>query len=145
MSLAAIRWAFSQYLPSVEIKEELWEFWMPVVFPIIPIAVWLRPRVRILTFDKETDNRRFLVLMVASSSIVAPSIVAQEYVFKAISDLNEIDSVFDIAPSSPDRYYKIRDYEIAEKFGGAHADVSVAGSRNSDMNFKFYFSFPITK
>lgn len=144
VSLAAIRWVFSQYLPSVEIKEELWEFWIPLVFPIIPIAVWLRPRLRILSFDKEADTRRFLILMIASGSMIIPSVVIQEYVFKAMSDLNEIDSVFDIATSRPDRYYKIRDFEVAEKFGGAHADVSVSGRSNSDMNFKFYFSFPIT-
>ncbi|MDJ0711045.1 MAG: rhomboid family intramembrane serine protease [Woeseiaceae bacterium] len=142
--LIVIRWLFTQYLPNIEIKEDLWEYWIPVAFPILPIAIWLRPRVRILTFDSETDNRRFLILTIACISMTVPSVIAQEFVVRAFSELKEVESVFDISTSRPNRYYKIDDYEVADYLGGAHADVSVAGRTNSDMNFKFYFSFPIS-
>lgn len=142
--LIAIRWVFAEYLPGIEIKEDLWEIWIPMVFPIIPVAIWLRPRIKILKFKDRTDDRQFFFLSIAVFSMAVPSIIAQNFILRAMADLHDVPTVSAIKSDRPNRYYSISEFEVQEHLGGAHADVRASGKHNEYLNFDFFFAFPIS-
>ena len=141
-SLVLIRYLFSEYLPGVELKNLYWEIVIPMVFPIIPVAIWLRPRMRILKFRRRNDDRQFLFLMIAITAMVVPSIVAQVSVPKALADLHHIASVEDIDPDHPKRYYQLSEELVLEGIPGMHADVRASGRFRQFLDINLYFVLP---
>ena len=143
--LIAIRLALAEYLPKVDVKEDVWEVWMPMLFPILPVAIWLRPRIKILKFDDQTDDRHFFFLMIAACTMVAPSMIAQHFILRGMAELHEVPNVNAIDPERLHRYYSISEFEVEDHLGGAHADIRASGRYNEDLNLDFFFVFPIVK
>lgn len=139
----AVRWCLSTWFPGFEIKETVWLFWVPAIFPALPFVIWLWPRFKILRYEKRTSDRRFTLAMIAYASMAIPAMIAQHYVFQAIAELHEVETVFDIDPASADRYYRIADYEVATQLGAFHADVNAVGRGRKDLRFKFYYAAPV--
>ena len=62
--LALFRWLFAIEFEILDIDEMIWEFWIPAMLPWIPITIWLKPRLRILTFKKDNDKGRFFFQLI---------------------------------------------------------------------------------
>lgn len=71
LALILIRYFLAIEVELLNFKSEVWEIWIPLVFPWIPITIWLRPRFRILIFRKESDRKQFLFQMI--TCVLAPN------------------------------------------------------------------------
>lgn len=145
VGIALLRWIVSIQFPLIDIKEEVWEIWIPLVFPWIPILIWLRPRFRVLTFKKETDNRRFFFQMISWGVMTAMLIVSQNYLTTATGELQVLKNIKEIDQFKKARYYRIDDFEVALDYGGSHTDFRTSGKYNNYLNFDIYFVCPILK
>lgn len=86
IGLALIRWIFCIRFSIIDIEEEVWTLWIPLIFPWIPIVIWLRQRFRILTFKKDnSDGRVFFqfISWVINKGLTLPDSLwsAQRYVY----------------------------------------------------------------
>lgn len=142
--VSLIRWILCIQFSILDLKEEVWNLWIPLALPWIPITIWLRPRFRALTFKKETDNRRFLFQVISWGMICAMLFVSQDYLTTATGKLETINDIHQIDKTEIARYYKINSFYVATNYGGAYTDFRTSGKYNQDLNFDVFFVAPIT-
>ncbi|MBC7774983.1 MAG: rhomboid family intramembrane serine protease [Phycisphaerae bacterium] len=142
LGLSFVRWLLAIHFELVDIKEEVWEIWLPMALPWIPVLIWLRPKFRILTF-KDNDNGRIYFQLVAAGAITASLMVAQNYLSTATGKLERVNAVSQIATTKKARYYTINHFEVAQSFSGSYTDFRTSGKYNNYLNFDIYFVCPI--
>ena len=134
------RWLLSIQWDLVELDEDVWEIWFPMVFTWIPIFFLLRPKLQILDFKK--DNGRFILQMLVWLSIAISTICAQSLLTTSTSDLVSLKVIEDANNEKHSRYYQINTFDVVEDMEGIHVDVSTSGRGNTDMNFRLYATYP---
>lgn len=142
--LGFIRWLFCLQFSIIDIKEEIWLFWLPLIFPWIPITLWLRQRFRILTF-KDNDKERFGFQMIAWIIITAMLFVSQGYLTTATGKLQKLSTIKDIEKVEKSRYYELTNFSLANYYHGSYTDFRQSGKYNQYLNFDIFFVTPILK
>lgn len=143
VGLLLIRWIFCIHFSVIDIKEEVWELWLPLIFPWIPISLWLRQRFRVLAFKKEEDKRRFFFQFISWFAIATPLCISQAYLTTAAGKLQQIDNIAQIEKREKARYYKIGHFAVAPYYGGSYTDFRTSGRYNENLNIDVYFVAPI--
>ena len=144
--LGFIRWFFCLQFSIIDIKEEIWVLWLPLIFPWIPITLWLRKRFRILTVRKgDTDKARFSFQLISWGVITAMLFVSQSYLTTATGKLKELSTIQDIDQVEKSRYYKLTNFAVAPYFGGSYTDFRTSGKYSQHLNFDIFFVTPILK
>lgn len=144
--LAFFRWLLCIQFSLLDIKEEIWVLWLPLIFPWIPITLWLRQRFRVLTVKKgDTDKARFFFQIISWGVMTAMLFFSQAYLTTATGKLKELSTISDIDKTEKARYYKLTDFVVAPYFGGSYTDFRTSGKYNQYLNFDVYFVTPILK
>lgn len=143
IGLAFLRWLLSIRFSVLDIKEEIWEIWIPMIFPWIPITLWLRQRFRILTFRGDTDKGRFFFQLISWGVMIAMLFISQSYLTTATGKLQTLSKISDMDKLEKSRYYKLSNFAIAENFGGSYTDLRTTGKRNQHLNMEVFFVCPI--
>lgn len=143
--LGFIRWLFCLQFSIIDIKEEVWVLWLPLIFPWIPITLWLRQRFRILTFKGDTDRGRVIFQMISWVVMMAMLFASQNYLTTATGKLKKLSTITEIDKVEKARYYKLTNFSVAPYFGGSYTDFRQSGKHNQYLNFNIYFVTPIVK
>lgn len=143
IGLAIFRWLFCIQFSLLEIKEEIWVLWTPLIFPWIPITLWLRQRFRVLTFKKEEDKRRFGYQMICWLVLTAMLFVSQAYLTTATGKLQTLSTINDIDKVDNSRFYKLTNFTVAPYYVGAYTDFRTSGKYSQYLNFDIFFVTPI--
>ena len=125
----------------IPLKEEVIKFWLPFGLPWIPILIWLRPRIKLLSL--KNDNASFGYQFIASLAIAMPTIIAQEYLVTATGKLTEIDNISQIVKSEKTKYYSIRNYFIDKQHIAVQSTATVTGKNSENFNMLIYVAMPI--
>ncbi|MDX5347787.1 MAG: rhomboid family intramembrane serine protease [Hymenobacteraceae bacterium] len=141
--LLLLRWTLSIEHEVLVLKEEVWEMWLPLTLPWIPILIWFRPKTRILSFKGDNDNGRFFIQLVATVTIMASLIVAQKYLSTATGKLTNVTSVSEIETLPKERFYTISDFKVVPELGSSYTDFRSSGRHNDRFNFDVFFVCPI--
>ena len=141
--LAFFRWILCLQFSIIDIKEEVWVLWLPLIFPWIPITLWLRQRFRILTFKRDNDKGRFFFQLISWGVMTAMLFISQAYMTTATGKLQELSDIKEIGKVEKTRYYKLSDFSVAPYFGGSYTDFRTSGKYNQNLNFDVYFVTPI--
>jgi rhomboid protease GluP len=143
LGLALLRWLLCIQFSILEIKEEVWVLWLPLILPWIPITLWMRQRLRVLTFKKEEDKRRFFYQIICWLTLTPMLLVSQAYITTATGKLQILSNVNDIDHVAKARYYKLAKFEVAPDYGGVYTYFNTSGKYNQDLNFDIFFVAPI--
>jgi rhomboid protease GluP len=141
--LLTIRWAAIVGVDYFEIKNEVWEYWVPISISIISVLIWLRPRFRVLEFGKNGNNWRFFLSSIAVLSISMCSAISLNFLPKVSADIVEYESPGHIESLNKSRYIRVKDFEVIEDYVGFFSDVRTSGKHNKHLAFDFYFVFPL--
>lgn len=133
------RWVFTINSEILPIKEDVFNIWIPMIFPWIPITIWLRPKLRILKF--KNDNGSMLFQMIAWGSMVGMMIASNGYLKTATGKLTELTSI-EQATDLDSRYLKLKEIELNRELGSAYTEFSTSGKYNQHLNFHSYFVYP---
>lgn len=149
IGLAIIRWLFCIQFTIININEEIWEIWIPLIFPWIPITLWLRQRLRILNFNKEEDRRRSMFQVITWFMMAGMLITSQCYLTTATGKLQTLTNINEIHHKEKERYYKINSFFVPKNAASVYVDFSTSNSSkyksNDRLNFGVYFVAPILK
>lgn len=137
---AAIRWFLSIQWNLIELDENIWEVWFPMVFTWISMTFLLDPKLKILDFQK--DNGRFLLQVLVWLSVGISTICAQSLLSTATSDLVSLEVIDDANSGKQSRYYQVNNFNVDKELEGIHVGVSTSGRGNTDMNFHLYSTYP---
>ncbi|MBU2913445.1 rhomboid family intramembrane serine protease [Reichenbachiella agariperforans] len=136
------RWVFTINSEILPIKEDIFNIWLPLILPWIPITIWLRPKLRILKF-KDPDRLSMLYQMIAWGTMVAMMIVSNGYLKTATGKLVELNSI-EQSTNLDTRFLKLKKIELNRELGSAHTDFRASGKYNQYLNFDSYFVYPFT-
>ena len=113
IGLAVFRWLFCIQSSLLDFKEEIWVTWIPIIFPWIPITLWLRQRFRVLTFKAEEDRRRLGFQMISWGIMASMLFASQAYLTTATGKLQILSKINDIDKFDKSRYYKLTKFTVA--------------------------------
>lgn len=145
LALILIRYFLAIEVELLNFKREVWEIWIPLALPWIPITIWLRPRYRILIFRKESDRKQFLFQFVTWGTMAASLIVSQMYLTTASGTLQQVADIEELAKKDATRYYQINSFQPLTSYGASSTDVRASGKYNQYLNIHIYFACPIVK
>jgi rhomboid protease GluP len=142
--LAFIRWILFLQFSIIDINEEVWGVFIPLIFPILPTTLWLRWRFRILTFKRDASRGETAFQILASLTITFMLGVSQSYITTATGELTELPTIKDIEKVEKTRYYTLASFDVAPAYGGSYTTIRETGKNNQYLNFDIYFVIPIT-
>jgi rhomboid protease GluP len=145
VGLALTRYLFALQFEILDFKKEVWEIWIPLALPWIPITIWLRPKFRILVFKNYTDNRQFIFQLLAWGAIAGSSVISQMYLTTATGKLQEIADIIEVDKKEQARYYRINSFQTLPNYGAMYADFRSSGKHNQYFDMRLYFVCPIVK
>lgn len=160
IGLSLFRWLFVFRYSIIDIKEEFWDFYLPIVLPWIPLLIWLQPRLKVLTFkprasifqfqndnspDEEEANRsgRLSFLIIAWGTITASLLFSQNYFTTATGKLQQLSNIKEIDKVRKARYYKLTNFAVGPYFEGLCLYSSPSGYHNKYLDFDAYCVTPI--
>ncbi len=85
---------------------------MPILLPIIPILIWLRPRIGLLKLNKKSGGMPVFYHLVAIMALAIPTMLAQVYVERATGKLQKLENVNQITLQKQTKYYQINHFYI---------------------------------
>jgi rhomboid protease GluP len=133
------RWVFTINSEILPIKEDVFNIWLPLILPWIPMTIWLRPKVRILKFKK--GDAPMLLQFIAWVTMFAAMMVANEYLTTASGKLTSVQSV-DKLNTQDSRYLSIETINLDTIYGSANTEFRASGKYNQYLNFDSYFVYP---
>jgi rhomboid protease GluP len=145
LGVSLTRYFFAIEFQLLDFKIEMWELWIPLGLPWIPITIWLRPKLRILSFDEYDDKRRFLFQVLTWGTMVSSLMVSQKYLTTATGTIQDTADILELDKTKETRYYRIKSFEVLPTFGVSYADVSTSGNYNQHLDIHMYFACPIIK
>jgi len=107
-----INWLFLIKLNLFDIDQDVVNFWLPLVLPLIPILIWLRPRISLLKLNKKAGGMLVFYHLIALMAVAVPTMVAQAYLEKATGNFQQLDSVHQINTRKLTKYYQIKDFYL---------------------------------
>ncbi len=143
LGLALSRWLLCIQFPILNIKEEVWVVWIPIIFPWIPITLWLRQRLRVLIFEREQDKRRFFYQLLCWFILTAMLFISQAYITTATGKLQTLSKISEIEGVEKARYYKLTNFIIPPNYGGVYTYFSTSGKYSQYLNFDIFFITPV--
>lgn len=136
------RWVFTINSEILPIKEDIFNIWLPLILPWIPITIWLRPKLRILK-SKDPDRLSISYQMIVWGTMAAMMIVSNGYLKTATGKLAELDSI-EQSSDLDTRFIKLQNIELNRKLASAHTEFRASGKYNQHLNFDSYFVYPFT-
>ncbi|MGX5689429.1 rhomboid family intramembrane serine protease [Arcticibacter tournemirensis] len=125
---------------------DLVTLWLPLFLPWIPILIWLRPRINLLSLKrKKGKDLDTLYYLVAWAAMFTPTIIAQEYIEDTTGTLSALTSVEQIANAPAAKFYTLKEYYIDKKNPGIKHYSELSGKHNEHLNFTIFVACPILK
>ena len=136
-------WLFLDKFPIMELDEDIWQFWIPIVSPWIPILIWLKPRFDRLEYKAGKDKGSWQMQCVAWVSMAAMLLPSQFLLTTATGGLIEVKNVKEIRKHDRVRYYRVREFAVHKFIGGVHYALRKTGRYNQNLDIDIYFVNPI--
>ena len=143
IALALIRYFLAIKIELLDFKREVWEIWIPLALPWVPITIWLRPKFRILIFRKDTDRKQFLFQFLTWCTMGISILISQMYLTTASGTLQQVANIEELDQKDPTRYYQIGSFRVISFLGSSSTDVRASGKHNQYLNIHIYFACPI--
>ena len=138
-----LRWYLDIELGIIHVKEDILNFWVPMILPWIGILIFLRKPLRMLSIKGKRDNGHFIYQAFIWGFTLAPTIVAQEYLTQACYDLNKVVSAEEIHQLPNEKFFAIDSIKVDKALLIPYYRSNVSGRRSSNLNFHVYYACPV--
>lgn len=142
----ALRWLLDIYLDVLPLKEDYWDFGIPLFLSISVVSIWMWPRYELLTLKwvKRSSSGYFFITMVLA--LVIPLVLSQNYLSKAAYEVIEVDSLNDIRHYPKQKYFRVNDFEPLKLESVSYIETQVVSGRyfDSTLHINYYIATPFT-
>ncbi len=136
-------WLFIINLQLFSIKEIVINFGIPLGLPWIPILIYFRPRIKLLSLKTKKGSWIDFYMIILWFALSIPNIIAQGYLEKASGKLTELDNISRINNQEQTKYYTLKKFYIDKAHIGIHPSFDVSGKQDQDFNMHIYVALPI--
>ncbi len=145
--LIVIGYSFVHFLLFIEgnlpLREDMYLIFLPIVVTAIGVYFFLRPKLKQLQFKR--DNTLGFYCTVFAIAVLVPTIVAQNYLSKALGKQTVVEDVYQIEQTPFSKYYTVNRFHIDTKKVGWHTKTRISGKTSTELYFDAYVVFPIVK
>lgn len=139
-----LHWLLVVELQLVFLKREDIEIIFPMTLSGLFAFAYLRPKFKILKFDrKERFERIFVCGLLSAGALLAPLVLAQKYMYSATGSLTKLTSIEQIDSVAPTKYYMIDSLFFDKTGRGQIATYHVSGRTNDTYNMVVYIAIPV--
>jgi len=138
-----LNWLLIIKLDFIPLKENIIEFVIPFLLPVIFIFFFFRPRIRILNLKTKKDNLPWLYYYILLLGLAVPNIIAQKYLPKAVGKLTQLYSINEIDQHEASKYYSLTKFAVDKDNIGLNTFFDVSGKNNENFNINIYVILPI--
>lgn len=126
------------------LKENVVNIILPIALPIIPLVLWLRPRVKLLNLKRKRGKDLVdLYLAIAWISIFIPTAIAQEYMITATGKLTVLQDITELNDHPLTKYYTLDHHYIDKNHVAVYKTANVSGRNNEYLNLSIYVACPV--
>jgi membrane associated rhomboid family serine protease len=143
LMLLVIRWLLSIRFEILDIHEEVWDVWIPMILAGLTMHFSLKGRLKVLYFEENSENKRFGFQCFAWFCLLPAIYISQNLLTTATSKLLELGSANEINQTLKARYYKIDTIKVIKGISGSHSLFETSGRHREHLDFGIYFVFPI--
>jgi rhomboid protease GluP len=137
-------WLLFIHWSVLSLKEDVVQFWIPLVFCFILVLLFLRPRVLLFKLDKNNGKIRGLYYMVSAFGIFLPTIFLLDFTDTYTGKLTQLSSISDISTFPRTKYYQTKFFLLDINHPGFEPTISYSGKNNQNLNFDIYAAVPMT-
>jgi rhomboid protease GluP len=136
---------FNWYLiaRNISVREDILELLLPFTLPWLPLVIWIRPRIKLLDLKRKKGDLPTLYLIVAGFTIIAPCVIAQDYLSTATGKLTKLHYIDEICQKKPTKFYTVSDCFIDRHSRGVNYTSNVSGRYNSRLDLDIYIACAI--
>jgi rhomboid protease GluP len=140
-----LHWLFFIKATGLHVDEFYINFVGPMIFPGIPVLIWLRPRIKLLNLTSKNKRRDPLsnYIMLAWVIIIIPTVIAQEYIVTATGKLTKLDNISQIDQLPATKYYTATHFFVDKKLVRPKSTFEVSGKYNDNFDMTLYAPCPI--
>jgi len=125
------------------INEELVHLWLPLALPWVPVLIWLRPRIKLLSLNDKKGNLPFLYMFVVAMAIAVPTIFVQNFIGTAAGKLTVLDNIGQFDAKHLTKYYEFKTHHIDKNNIAIHRRNIVSGKNNEYLTYYIDIACPI--
>jgi hypothetical protein len=139
-----LNWFLTIHTNTLSVKEEITDIFAPTVIAILPVIIWLLPKIKLLTLKtKQNKSNVFGVAMLVVIAIGAPTMVAQNYMRTAKGKLTTLNKISEIDQKPATKFYALKNHFIDKENKRLKYSVHVTGKTGSRLNLDIYIAAPI--
>ena len=142
-SYTFLNWLLTMRFHLIVLKTETTNLWIPFALPWLPVFLWYRQRIKLLRFKSTSRDPASGLAMLAALAIIAPLIIAQEFMATNSGTLTPLNNASEITLAKDSRYYTIQYYAIDRSYTRSHFTREVTGKYNDRLHFTLYVVCPL--
>jgi rhomboid protease GluP len=143
VSYTFLNWLLTMRFHLIVLKTETTNLWIPFALPWLPVLIWHRKRIKLLRLKNTSRDPATGLAMLAAFAIIAPLIIAQEFMATNSGSLTTLNNVSEITLAKDSRYYTIQYYAIDRSYTRSHFKREVTGKYNDRLHFTLYVVCPL--
>lgn len=129
---------------TIEIPEEILQFWIPMTLPWIPVLIWLRPGIKLLKMKRDgRGSPDFGIMFIIVLCMTIPMMEISFYLEEYCGDLTPLDRISDINSHPPTEYYRTDTFYIDKEQFGLYYSSYTSGRFNSTFNLEIHIVCPM--
>lgn len=140
--LIGFRWLFTVKWQLIEIKEDYFNIWLPIIFPWLPILIWLRPKSLLLSF-KNNNNAPLMIQMIVWLTMVWFLVVSNSFLKTSTGNLCEVNTLTTLNSVECD-YIKIKKLIVFDDKIASNTKFYSSGKYYQNYNIDIYFACPLS-
>jgi rhomboid protease GluP len=137
------RWTFDIKLNILPLKEDLLDYWIPVIISMIVVLIWLRKRVRILNISGEKNNGYSLYVFLMGFAIAIPLFLSQDYLKTNAYELIELNSSQELLDYKNEKYFTMDSYNVDLEQSYGHITARSTDKNNRELTLFLYVVSPM--
>jgi rhomboid protease GluP len=75
LGLTLLRWLTTVQFDQVHLKQEIWNFYLPIGISVITVFAFLNPKLKLLSFKDDDEKGRTIFIGIALATMVIPTII----------------------------------------------------------------------
>ncbi|MGM9479136.1 hypothetical protein ACS5PU_22135 [Pedobacter sp. GSP4] len=120
------------------------ELLIPCLLPWPALIFWLRPRLKLLRFNRTGQNDPLtFYIIVAAVFVIVPVCIVQTYISAVAGKISSIKTINNLDKNHLTKFYKIDHYYLDKLNSVIEINQKVSGKHNEYLNFEVYVAIPI--
>lgn len=135
------KWLFIIHWEVFTFKTEVFDVWIPIILPWIPLFIWLRKRVRLVSFSKGGDAPTLLMII---AWVVIGALMYFSNIFLDDKNSNLIEANFVHELKIDDKgFAKVENLDVDIEKVSVYKEFSTSGKYRRKFNIDIFFTFKI--